>query len=321
MGKLNVYPRMPKNLMAKGVWTDMNMSGKYIRHLVYPNISMDTSSGTVYKLKANADQLYNNNTRAVDRAPLLPGADQNGVDYVMNTYRFNYLLDPDKINKAPDRKKKREQEEQLGVIYTTRACRLKLESDAASLLFKTSEWDTEEASAVDWTDENASVLAEIYDLADAFELANGYYPPHMVIGGTPFNYLLKNKQVISKLPNIDYANITADNILQAIKGSSLMNLQKMFVGAATYTISNVKEDTVVRSRLWGSYVWVGDLSEPLGDSTEGATIGVELEGEEDVKTRTWRPEEADEDVEFVEAKTKKAVVNVDTSKGALLTGI
>jgi hypothetical protein len=282
---------------------------------------MDTSSGTVYKLKANADQLYNNNTRAVDRAPLLPGADQNGVDYVMNTYRFNYLLDPDKINKAPDRKKKREQEEQLGVIYTTRACRLKLESDAASLLFKTSEWDTEEASAVDWTDENASVLAEIYDLADAFELANGYYPPHMVIGGTPFNYLLKNKQVISKLPNIDYANITADNILQAIKGSSLMNLQKMFVGAATYTISNVKEDTVVRSRLWGSYVWVGDLSEPLGDSTEGATIGVELEGEEDVKTRTWRPEEADEDVEFVEAKTKKAVVNVDTSKGALLTGI
>lgn len=323
--KSNPYPIMPKNFLAKGVWSEMNTGkNKYIGHLVYPMTVQDTSEGEVYKLDTAYDQHYNDNAGPTETAPEIHSG-ETGIKYKMEQFRFNYLLNPKKINKAPNPARKRAQEEEVGTIFTTRACRLKFEKLCADALFAESVWTTENSSSVDFSDPDAEILSTLYTLAGDFELLNGYLPSAMVIGGKIYNYILANKQIVSKIPNIDWNNITDQNILNAIRGAQLQNLQTIYVGRQSYTISNVKEATIVRARLWGDYIWMGDIDESIAgksvDTTDGATMGVSLDGAEDPSIRTWRTENMAPGVEFVEADIQLGTVNVDVNKGALLKSL
>ena len=325
MGKDILTPRMPKDFLAKSVWSEMNTGkDKYIGHEVYPLTVQDTSTGEVYRLDSAHDQMYEDNSGPTETAPEIH-AEEKGTEYVMERIRFNYLINPKKINKAPNPSKKRAQEEENGTVFTTRACRLRFEKMCADKLFAEGVWGVENPSAVDFSDEDAEILTVLYTLAGDFEELNGYLPKVMVVGGKIYNYMLKNKQIISKTPNIDWANITSQNILNGIRGAQLEEMQKILVGRQTYTISNVKESTIVRARLWGDYIWMGDIDSAIAgqavDSTDSATMGVSLDGAEDPSISTWRTENMATGAEYVEADIELGVVNVDVNKGALLTSL
>ncbi len=148
----------------------------------------------------------------------------------------------------------------------------------------------------------------------------------MVLSSTVYGWMSKNEELLSKIPNILWNNITSQNILNSLRGGALEDMQQILIGKQKYTISNVKEENIVRASLWSDdFIWMGDIDESIAgqnvDNTDSATMGVVLDGSEDPETRTWRTDNMEPGLEYVESMIKIGVVNVDPDKGALLTNL
>lgn len=324
--KNNPYPVIPTQTLIRGVWSEMQQAKQnYIAHRVYPVTIQDVSDGKFYKMKANDDQLYEDTVSPTDKAPELSSS-QNDVSFKMKEVRFNYLLDPKKINKAPNRARKRMQEEETGKIITTRACRLFFEKMAADNLFKESTWGFEDEAGADISNKATDIITILNNFAEEFESINGYLPRKIVMNSTVLGWMLNNTGIRDKIPTQLWNNLTSENILLGLRGGKLENLEEILIGRTSYTISNVKENTVVRGKLWSSdYIWMGDIDDTIAgtsiDTTESATAGVVLDGSEEPTIRVWRDEHMKAGVEYIEAGIDIGVVNVDTNKGVLITNL
>lgn len=324
--KNNPYPTIPTNTLIKGVWSEMQQKKEmYIAHRVYPVTIQDTSEGMFYIMEANNDQLYEDTVSPTDKAPEL-NSSQKGISYKMDDVRFNYLLDPRKINKAPNRAKKRAQEEETGKIVTTRACRLKFEKKAADSLFLKNIWGFEDEAGADMSNKATDVITILQNFAEEFESKNGYLPRKIVMNSTVMGWLLLNTGIRNTIPNTLWGNLNSENILLGLRGGKLEAIEEILVGRVSYTISNVREETVVRGKLWSSdYIWMGDIDESIAgtsiDTTESATAGVVLQGNEEPAIRIWRDEHMKANTEYVEAGLEIGVVNVDPKKDVLITNL
>lgn len=323
---LSIYNHVPVDAVSKGVFDEM-ANQNFIATKVLPNNpSLDPYKGEIYKMLANTDQLDLRSKGARERAEEIQYK-ESSVKYETKPYKTSFFVDPFKCKKKANPAKAMMMERQNGVIITTRAERVRMESLAASLYFNTSNFSNTTPETQWSTTATAKPIKDLNALAYTIGQKTGIAPNTIIFGHKPWRDFASNETLLSTRSSLKDQVLTQAQSLELIRTGELEYITNIFVGRGSYTSSN-QGQSVTRTSLWGNFVWIGYVDpNPRSDTLNSATFAKyemannSLGEETYVGIREFQEEEKDPDALFVEARSEYDYGVLDSNLGYLLTSV
>lgn len=325
---LGLYNNIPVDANAMGVFSEMATKENFIATKVLPqNPALDPYRGDIYSLSSVTDQLDDKPTSARERGREIE-VKENKISYVTTPYKITTFCDPDKAKAKVDPARARLMDRQNGVAIVTKNRATLMEKKAADTFFNTSNFSGSNPATQWSTTASAKPIKDLNALAYAIGVATGIAPNAIIFGHKPWRDFASNETLLNTRSVLKDQVLTQAQAIDLIRTGELENISNIFVGRGSYTSSNINAGTLVRTSLWGNFVWIGYIDfAPNADTLLSATVARYEESTNSmgqtqmVAIREFIEEDKDPDALYIEGKVEFAYKTLDANLGRLLTNV